>query len=491
MVSMKDLRDGEAHATGDPLQGRTAPSGGERKVTEDGALEAARLNRPTDVTTEAPGGRPGASSRLVDLFRTPGFLRLWGAQVVSNVGDYAYVLAVAMTLAARFGADTLPRVTALLVAFEGGAAALVGMFAAGPIVDRFPRRRLMIVADVIRGAAVATLLMAPFPSVPQLAVVAVTLGACRAVFQPSLLSSLPNVVPPRLLVRANSIVTGTFHLAIMVGPMIGAGLVAAFGVRSTYLLNAASFGVSAVLLLGVRLPRPVPHEGAWTPVRDLVEGARHLARSPIARGITIAMGLVLFLAAWQMPFQLSFVRHVLAPEADLAARAVVIGLLTGAWGSGMVLGSLAAPWVAARLPLERILAASIAAAGLCLLIGSRSSTVWPVVAAWMAAGIGSGVANVAYETLLQERTPDRFRGRVLSAVEAVQEATFFLGALFVGAFGGRVGPATAIAAMGVGLIGIGLATVRLVPVGAAGEPVVSIPEPGWGGVTDRVRVVAR
>jgi MFS family permease len=220
-------------------------------------------------------------------------------------------------------------------------------------------------------------------------------------------------------------------------------------------------------------------------VRDLVEGAHHLVRSPVARGIAVVMGLVLFLAGWQVPFQLTFVQDVLAPGSDLGARAAVMGLLTGAWGTGMVIGSLGAPLAARRLPLERVLAASIATAGLAMLAGSRSTAVGLAVIAWVVGGIGSGVANVAYETLLQQRTPDRFRGRVLSAVEAIQEGTFFLGALSVGAFGGSVTPAVAIGLMGLGFVAIGLATIRLLPLGTPGETgggVITLPdpaEPAW------------
>ena len=71
----------------------------------------------------------------------------------------------------------------------------------------------------------------------------------------------------------------------MVGPALGAGLVAAVGTTGAFALNAASFAVSALLLLGLRLPRRTRERGgSFTPLADLREGAAYLIRTPLARG---------------------------------------------------------------------------------------------------------------------------------------------------------------------------------------------------------------
>jgi MFS family permease len=430
---------------------------------------------PDEALAPAPGGNeppaPLVSGSFRAVLRTPGFPRLWASQVVSNVGDWAYVLAVAVALSSRLDAAQLPRVIALVLAFEAGTSAVVGLFIAGPAVDRFSRRRLMIVADLVRAVAVGSLLVVGVPSVVHFMIVGICLGAFRALFQPALMSSLPNVVPADRLMAANALVSGTFHIAIMTGPMIGAGLVALVGVRAGFLVNALSFAASALMLRTIAIPRSsAVRTETWHPVRDFIEGARYVVRSPLARGIAVVMGLVLFLAAAQNPILVAFVRVDLAPSAGQGVRAGIIGVLTAAWGSGMVAGSFVAPAAARRLSRERLLAVSVATAGASLLVAARATDVGPVALLWGIAGIASGIANVSYETLLLERTSDGFRGRVLSTVEAVQDGMFFLGALTIATFGGLVPPAAALAFLGTGFLVVGVAARTIVPVGAGLAP---------------------
>jgi MFS family permease len=427
----------------------------------------------TPGVIEPPASSAPGTYRAV--LRTPGFLRLWASQVVSNVGDWAYVLAVAIALSSRSDTAQLPRVIAIVLAFEAGTSAVVGLFVAGPAVDRFSRRRLMITADVVRALAVGSLLLVGAPSALHLMIVGTCLGAFRAVFQPALMSSLPNIVPADRLMAANALVSGTFHMAIMTGPMIGAGLVALLGVRAAFFVNSLSFVVSAMLLKTAAIPRSsAVHTETWHPVQEFAEGARHVARSPLARGIAVVMGFVLFLSAAQNPMLIAFVRVDLAPAAGQGVRAGIIGLLTAAWGSGMVAGSFLAPALARRLSRERLLSLAVAAAGTALLVASRTTDVRPVACSWAVAGIASGIANVSYETLLQERTPDRFRGRVLSTVEAVQDGMFFLGALTIATFGGLVAPAAGLALLGIGFLAVGIAARSIVPVGAGLELVIPV-----------------
>ena len=134
-----------------------------------------------------------------------------------------------------------------------------------------------------------------------------------------------------------------------------------------------------------------------------------------------------------------------------------LGILTSAWGGGMVLGSFLAPAIAARLSRERAIAVAIAVAGGAFVMAAGATSVWPVALAWAVAGATSGLANVAYETLLQEHTPDGFRGRVFATVEAVQDAMFLAGALLVATVGaaGGFGP-VGLAFLGVAAVAVGV-----------------------------------
>ncbi|MDQ4005577.1 MAG: MFS transporter, partial [Actinomycetota bacterium] len=366
-----------------------------------------------------PLARPaGRRSLLADR----AFVRLWGANAVSQVGDWVYMIAVAATVAERTGSAAH---LAGLVMAQSGAAAIVGLFG-GPWIDRLPRRKLMVAADLVRAAAVATLLLPGDTPLVQFYVVAVGLGAMGSVFQPALQASLPNLVDKDRLVSANAVMTGTFHAAIMIGPLLGGVMVAELGLALTIAINALSFVVSAALLLTIKIPSPSATSGTTSAIEELKDGLRYVAVSPLVRSVFLVIGLVMVGAAIKAPLEPLFVLRTLGLE----PRA--LGLLGASWGLGMLIGTLMAPAVARRIRRELALTVGIAAVGIAILCAAMASSVWVIAVLWVGAGIGNAVGTICYETLLQERTPDRFRGRVIAASESVLEASFLLGAACAG-----------------------------------------------------------
>ena len=204
---------------------------------------------------------PGARGEFTSLLQERAFMRVWASQAASNVGDFAYSLVVLVSLTERgFG----PKILATLLIVQVAPAALTGLFGA-PLIDRFSRKRLMIGSDVMRAVAVGSLLFAPSPSLAHFYVVAAFLGTFGALFRPSLAASLPNLVPRNRLVAANSVVASTFHISIMAGPMLGGLLATHLGTSSAFAINAASFAVSAAILVRLRLPHhPVARTRART-----------------------------------------------------------------------------------------------------------------------------------------------------------------------------------------------------------------------------------
>jgi MFS family permease len=303
------------------------------------------------------------AGQFAELRRHRDFMRAWAAQAVSNVGDWIYTLAVATSLSLQHGS---PQAFALLFILQLGPSAVIGAVG-GPLVDRLSRKKLMIGADLFRAAAVASLFVGGPPTRAHLYVVAFCLGTFGALFLPSLQASLPNLVPKEQIVAANALVSSTFHVAVMVGPVVGGLLVARLGVGPAFGVNALSFVVSAVLLARVTLPPPPAATDGPTPgpAGALVEGFRYMASTPLVRGILVVLGMVMFAAAIKTPLEPLFVFRALGrkPEA--------LGLVGGAWGVGMVLGSLAAPAAARRWPRDRLFAVGVGAVGVAVLVGSR------------------------------------------------------------------------------------------------------------------------
>jgi len=392
-------------------------------------------------------------------------MRLWTAQIISNLGDWAYTLAVAVTLTASLRGSSLVRAMALLLVVEGLTSTIVGLTIAGPLADRYPRMRVMVIADIVRCVAVGSLLLAPVLHLPHVLLVAAALGSCRAVFHPAMMASVPLLVDGEELATANGVLTATFHLAIMIGPAIGGVLVAAMGANAAFLLNSVSFAISAVLLLGLSLPARADPRGRspFSPWRDLREGARFLRWSRASWGIAVIMTLTLMLLATQTSFQAAFVGHVLAPDADPAVWSAIIGTLVAVFGGGMVIGSLIAPQLIRRVPPRWLFALLTAIVGLAYLVASTSEDVPTVVMLWGVVGFCGGQVNVVYETWLQVETPDRLRGRVFAVVESSSDGGYVLGAVLVAALWVAVPPATAMRFVGLGFVLLGLSCLVILP----------------------------
>jgi len=423
---------------------------------------------PPDLVDGDWTARSQKRARSRGLLRNGRFLRLWMAQIVSNLGDWAYILAVEVSFASELDPSTLVRATAIFLGVEGLTSALIGLTIAGPIVDRFPRRAVMVIADVARCLAVGTLLLANDPTLAHVIAVAATLGAFRSVFHPAMMSSVPDLVEGDSIVTANGLLSSTFHLAIMVGPALGAALVAAVGPSSAFLLNAGSFGVSALLLIGLRIPpvSPGPHP-RFSPLADLREGASYIVRTPLARGIALMMGLVLLLIAAQGPFHVALVRQVLAPTGDRTSWAIILGTMTTMFGVGMVLGSAITPWLSRRFAGRTLLVGALLVVAGSFVLVSRTTLLPLVLVAWSVNGLAGGCVNVTYETLLQVGTPPRFRGRVFATVDSGSDGAYVIGAAIVASLGATVAPQTAFLVVGACFLMVALYGLRSVPPGAS------------------------
>ena len=388
---------------------------------------------------------PTGNGQILALTRRPDFMRLWLAQAVSNLGDFAYALAVGVTVVERGDG---PGVLATILMAQAAPAVLVGL-AGGQLVDRLSRRRIMIGADVARALAVASLFVAGDPSTGHILAVAVCLGTFGALFQPALQASLPNLVPRDLLVSANAVVSATFHVSVLAGPLLGGLVAATLGTGAAFAINATSFLLSALVLATITVPQAAAAEAerALTAIRD---GIRFALAAPVIRVVFAATAAAMFAASLKQPLEPVFVVRTLGGAAQ------DIGLATAAWGFGMVLGSASAAAAARRWSYERLMTAGLAGMGAAVVLAAQAPTAAALALAWLAGGAANGLLNVGYETLLQARTPDRVRGRVLAACEAVLDLGMVGGLLLAGATAALLGPRGTYALAGVLLLVAGV-----------------------------------
>src|SRR5262245_35772579 len=218
------------------------------------------------------------------LTRQPAFVRFWFGQSISVFGDQISALAIPLTAVLALDASALEVGSLTAMAWLPH---LVFSLPAGVWIDRREHRRSnMIVADVIRAAALATIPIAWWLGALtfwQLVAVAFTVGALTVVFDLSNASFFVALVDRSQYVDAQSKFSTTRSLSYIVGPTTAGFLVQALTAPVAIAADALSFVISALALRGVRVPEPKVEPSESSARQDLKEGFRYLAQEPVLR----------------------------------------------------------------------------------------------------------------------------------------------------------------------------------------------------------------
>jgi MFS family permease len=391
--------------------------------------------------------------RQVALLRNPpsfGLLAL--ATLASGLGTWLAFVALTVDVYDRTHSATW--VSALFIA-DFLPAIVIGI-AAGTLVDRMPRRRLMIISDLVR---VVVFLALPFAgSAAVIVALAAVAGFATGFFRPAVYAGLPNLVPDEELANANSVLQTIENAAWAVGPLLGGVLVAATDPDAAYVINALTFLVSAVLL--TRIPgrllqaAAAAGHGYW---RDLAEGFALIRRSRALLTILAAWNVVMLATAGANVSEV-----VLAKEA-FDAGDFGYGLLVGATGVGLAVGSLLAGSVLESRALSAVYASAIGVIALGMGVAAVSPNVWIAAVCVAFVGAGNGAAVVCNALLVQRGAPDELRGRAFTVLMSSNYVVLGLGMLVAGPITDAIGPREvwALAAVLSGLAAlIGLAMAR-------------------------------
>jgi predicted MFS family arabinose efflux permease len=349
---------------------------------------------------------------------------LWLAQVVSELGDWFYSLAVYNLLLDLTGNKA--QAVGLAVVLQVLPHTLVAP-ATGVINDRISRKRVMILSDIGRFLIVLGMLVVRTPEMVWLVYPLLcleTIGA--AFFEPAHSAVIPNIVSPDDVLPANAFASITWSFCLAVGASLGGVAAVLLGRDAVFLLNAVSFLGSAWLIRRMKFEEP--HAAAVGPLRarDLVdfspviEGARYIRNDPRVFATVFVKGGLGLLGANNVLLPILGQREIPVHAAGLdPARGATLGmsLLMGARGVGALIGPLVASRIAghrhSRLRLG-ILAGFVLGMTGYLILGFSSSLAL-AVAAVVIAHAGTSTDWVFSTTLLQVYTTDRFRGRVFAA----------------------------------------------------------------------------
>jgi MFS family permease len=361
------------------------------------------------------------------------FLLLWQGQFVSVLGSQVFSVAMIFWIKRQTNSATL---LGLGMMSQWVPAILLGPFG-GTLADRMSRRRILILADVVRGVAAialaALVLLAPGRSGTILAgllVLSAVMGACDAFFRPAISAAIPDLVPAAEVTRANSANRLALDGSSFLGQGAGGVLFRLLGPGILFLVDGLSYFFSALSEALVRLPPPPssPKTAGWREAgadfwRELKLGLRYLAGRKGLR-------YLLFLAPLDSFFIITIV--VLLPfyvEDFLHVTPDWYGFLVAAFGGGSFLGSIAAG--ATNIKGQRrtwaYLACAVGMGGTAIAFGLARSP-WVAMAWIFAAGVMNGFNSIHAMSLAQLTTPAELRGRVLGLFETLGLSTMPLAA---------------------------------------------------------------
>lgn len=338
------------------------------------------------------------------------YRRLWLSQVVSNFGDWFGILAVYALITRYSDSEFL---LGLIIVVKMMSLASFSPFA-GYLTDRFNRRRIMIVCDLLRAIIVAGLLLVVSYDTLWLAYVLTALQMMlSAIFEPAKTSSIPNVTTEEELVDANVLSAASWSIIFTMGMGLGGLATAWLGTDLVFIIDAGTYVLSSWFIYGAVIPQKKMSDAELkrtrNPLTGIKEGFQYLFSNHQVLRPTLAKGcFTMFLGA--LTYML-----ILISEEVLMMGSIGIGLLYSARGVGTGIG----PVIGRRIfNQERDW---VRAMGFCMIFGGLMYAVVGLTTSLIImllfvfiAHAASGANWVMSTVLLQRRTPDPFRGRIFS-----------------------------------------------------------------------------
>jgi dTMP kinase len=377
-----------------------------------------------------------------DLVTHPAFSKLLAAQSISSFGDWVGFVAVTALVTQKGGEAGAYAIAGVMVA-RMLPAVLFGPIA-GAIVDRVNRKTVMITADLARGSLYA--LMPFLGPLYAIFLVSFVIECFSLLWTPARDASLPNIVPRRQLANANSLGLITTYATLPLGGLVfaflsgGSGLFPWLSDNPAFLalwLDAATFGLSAVLVSRIKIPKPAPtsfHRLDLSRVgRDIADGVRFLREDSLASAMTL--GIVAAFSA---------VGAVLALGPVFATRTLGAGdpgwgILVTSFGIGMMIGMASSNKAAEVVEREIVFVWSMLLASATLFALAVMPNISFAAVITVVLGIFCGGAWVSGYVLLQENVTDEFRGRTFAALTVLSRLGLFLSLTLFPLLAGAIG----------------------------------------------------
>ncbi len=398
----------------------------------------------------------GVAEAYGRVLRDRQLARLLGGEFVSSIGDWLYLVAILVLLYERTQ-------DAVLLGLVGAVRVLpyiVLSIPAGIVADRFDRRTILIVTDLARGALMLLLaaLVAAGADVAIVIGVAIAAACFSAFFGPAIGAYLPSLVRDEsLLGPANTAYATLNEVTLIVGPALGALIVASLDLSVAFVLNAVSFGIVAAVLWTLPSGRGTPlGPGDGTASESTGSGARSGSSGSFRwrEALRPLTALAVMDGASSFVFGGISVLSVVIAFELLDAGETGTGLLNAAVGIGGLVGSLLTSVLVLRRRLGPPILLGAAVMGVSVAVLGLSGSMGLSMVAMAAASGGALLTEVIYTTLLQRIAPDEVRGRAFGVMETADVLLFAAGSFTLPALASVVGLEAVMLTSGVAVIGV-------------------------------------
>lgn len=376
---------------------------------------------PTQSASPPPG--------FNQLIAIKPFRRLWLGQAVSYFGDMMNTTGLAIML---FVVSHSASIVALGLIAKAVPTVCFGLIA-GPIVDRFNRQRVMVLADLARALLTVTIPFFAWNWLPGVFIDVFLVATASTLFNPAKQAIIPNLVPPAMLVRANSLVLSSERAMELLGYSLAGVIAAAVSWMPLFLIDAATYIFSALTLLGVTDVLVASREKHLRIFRDVAEGMRFIGRTPVLRSTMALTAMAALFAGMTFPTLVVFAYGA------LNTGALGYGVLEAAIGAGAIIGAITAPRLMQRYRAGILILVGVAGFGTSYALTGLFPNISYALVFLFACGAANTVYLVPLISVTQREAPDYVRGRVLSSRFLLVQAGLLAGMAIAGPLSDRLG----------------------------------------------------
>ncbi|MCR4408648.1 MAG: MFS transporter [Anaerolineae bacterium] len=392
---------------------------------------------------------------LADTLRNKNLFALWIGQLISQIGDQFATIAV-LLLVNNLTASTLPlAILALSLTIPQIIFGLLG----GVFVDRWDRKTVMIVSDVVRGLAISAVLLIHRADQLYILYLAIfIMSTMGAFFYPARNAVIPNIVPERMLLPANTLVQSSQLLALLFGISAAGLAVGWLGTSFAFAFDAVTFGVSAIAILTMSIP-PLTNRSTQTSVRtiwnQLLEGLRYIKDSSLLTNVLLITSVATLGFGSMLILGLKYL------DLELGVSAQRLSFLYLFLALGMVIGGAVLNHLTSRVRINVTVGMCIVSLGLAIIVFALAPNYPLVLAAAVIIGVTIVAARSVLITITQTLVPDEKCGRVQSAVNMVINASTSAAMALSGVLGDLIGVQVTFVTAGVITLFSGVAAISV------------------------------